>query len=159
MAELVHDTQNPLNCPICLNLLKDPVTTSCGHSFCIMCIKGSWDRDASMRQAYSCPTCRRTFNQRPDLRKNTVLAEIVNGMKQESPEARPGDVKCDVCNGRKLKADKSCLVCLASYCKTHIQPHYKSEAFKTHKLFVWGINTVDIKQSQLQPKWLKNRRN
>ncbi len=139
MAENVYDIQNPLNCPICLNLLKDPVTTTCGHSFCMKCIKGCWDQDHSLRRAYSCPTCRTTFNQRPALSRSTVLAEIVEGMKRELP-AGPGDVKCDVCKGRKVKAIKSCLVCLASYCQTHIQPHYESESFKKHKLVTASPN-------------------
>uniref|UniRef100_A0A671KSG0 Uncharacterized protein n=1 Tax=Sinocyclocheilus anshuiensis TaxID=1608454 RepID=A0A671KSG0_9TELE len=144
MAELVFDTQNPLNCAICLNLLKNPVTTTCGHSFCMDCIKGCWDQDASLRRAYSCPTCRTTFNQRPALSRSTVLAEIVEGMKREVP-AGPRDVKCDVCKGRKLKAIKSCLVCLASYCQTHIRPHYESEAFKKHKL----VNASSNLQQQI----------
>ncbi|XP_050982346.1 E3 ubiquitin/ISG15 ligase TRIM25-like isoform X2 [Labeo rohita] len=125
----------------------DPVTTSCGHNFCIMCIKRCWDEDASMRRAYSCPTCRTIFNQRPDLSRNTVLAEIVDGMKREVP-AGLGDVKCDVCKGRKLKAIKSCLFCMASYCQTHIQPHYESEAFKKHKL----VNTSSNLQQQICPQ-------
>ncbi|XP_051772723.1 tripartite motif-containing protein 29-like isoform X12 [Ctenopharyngodon idella] len=54
-------------------------------------------------------------------------------MKQEAP-AGPGDVKCDVCKGRKVKAIRSCLVSMASYCQTHVRPHYESEAFKKHKL-------------------------
>ncbi|XP_039527546.1 E3 ubiquitin/ISG15 ligase TRIM25-like [Pimephales promelas] len=132
MAESLFDAQNPLNCPVCLNLLKNPVTTSCGHSFCMDCIKRCWDQEVH-RGVYSCPTCRTTFNQRPALSRNTVLADILEGMKQKDP-ARPGDVTCDVCKGRKVKAIKSCLFCMASYCQTHIQPHYESEAFKKHKL-------------------------
>ncbi|XP_067241157.1 E3 ubiquitin/ISG15 ligase TRIM25-like [Chanodichthys erythropterus] len=132
MAESLFGTQSSLNCPICLNLLKNPVTTSCGHSFCMDCIKRCWDVGAN-RGVYSCPTCRMRFNKRPALGKTKVLADILEGMKQEAP-AGPGDVKCDVCKGRKLKAIRSCLVCMASYCRTHLRPHLESKAFKIHKL-------------------------
>ncbi|KAM6908911.1 LOW QUALITY PROTEIN: tripartite motif-containing protein 16-like [Xenentodon cancila] len=37
-------------------------------------------------------------------------------------------------SGRKMKAVKSCLVCLAFYCKKHLQPDYESTTFKKHKL-------------------------
>ncbi|XP_048059811.1 E3 ubiquitin/ISG15 ligase TRIM25-like isoform X2 [Megalobrama amblycephala] len=132
MAESLFGTQSPLNCPICLNLLKNPVTTSCGHSFCMDCIKRCWDVGAN-QGVYSCPTCRKRFNKRPALGKTKVLADILEGIKQEAP-AGPGDVKCDVCKGRKLKAIRSCLVCMASYCRTHLRPHLESKAFKIHKL-------------------------
>ncbi|XP_072532388.1 tripartite motif-containing protein 16-like isoform X1 [Salminus brasiliensis] len=129
------------SCPVCLDLLKDPVTTPCGHSFCKVCINDCWDQD-EQRGVYSCPQCRETFTPRPVLRRNNMLAEVVEKLKKTqlqaaSPAPRyagPGDVECDFCTGRKLKAIKSCLMCLASFCETHLKPHYEVPALKKHKL-------------------------
>ncbi|XP_062850526.1 E3 ubiquitin/ISG15 ligase TRIM25-like [Trichomycterus rosablanca] len=141
MAEAnISVSQDQFSCPICLELLKDPVTTHCGHSFCMVCINNCWDQEDD-KGTYSCPQCRETFTPRPAVRKNTILAEVVEKLKKElqAPHpaycsAGPEDVECDFCTGRKYKAVKSCLVCLASYCETHLQPHYESPTFKKHKL-------------------------
>ncbi|KAM9501705.1 E3 ubiquitin/ISG15 ligase TRIM25-like [Clarias gariepinus] len=130
-----------LSCSICLDLLKDPAALSCGHSFCMKCINDCWDQE-DQKGVYSCPQCRQTFTPRPAVSKNIALAEVVETLKktevQPTPPAQcsaePEDVECDFCTERKHKAIKSCLVCLASFCETHLQPHYKSPAFKKHKL-------------------------
>uniref|UniRef100_A0A4W6DP34 B30.2/SPRY domain-containing protein n=1 Tax=Lates calcarifer TaxID=8187 RepID=A0A4W6DP34_LATCA len=53
---------------------------------------------------------------------------------ETSLSAKPGEVSCDVCTGTKLKALKSCLVCLTSYCETHLEPHLTKSGLKRHQL-------------------------
>uniref|UniRef100_A0A673XJ89 Tripartite motif-containing protein 16-like n=1 Tax=Salmo trutta TaxID=8032 RepID=A0A673XJ89_SALTR len=139
----VLQDQDQFCCSVCLDLLKEPVTIPCGHNYCRICIEGCWDQDV-LKGVYSCPQCRQTFTPRPNLRKNNMLAEVVEKLKKTGLQAAPppalcyagpGDVVCDFCTGtRKQKALMSCLPCLASYCDTHLQSHYESPALKKHKL-------------------------
>ncbi|XP_065118198.2 E3 ubiquitin/ISG15 ligase TRIM25-like [Paramisgurnus dabryanus] len=142
MAEVnLSVSQDQFICSICLDLLKDPVTIPCGHSYCMSCITNCWNQDDQKRN-YSCPQCRQTFNTRPDLYKNVVFAQMVEMLKKTKLQtdrsalssAGPEDVKCDVCTERKHKAIKSCLVCLESYCQTHLEQHEAFRAGKRHKV-------------------------
>uniref|UniRef100_A0A672K6W7 Tripartite motif-containing protein 16-like n=1 Tax=Sinocyclocheilus grahami TaxID=75366 RepID=A0A672K6W7_SINGR len=124
-------------CPLCLDLLNDPVAIPCGHSYCKICITGCWDQEDQMR-VYSCPQCRQTFSPRPALATNTMLAEVVEKLKKTKLsadcDAGAGDVQCDVCTGRKYKAVRSCLVCLNSYCQNHLEQHESWFKGKRHNL-------------------------
>ncbi|XP_066544399.1 tripartite motif-containing protein 16 isoform X3 [Amia ocellicauda] len=140
-------TEEQFNCPVCLDLPKDPVTIPCGHSYCMECIKDYWGKDDHIG-IYSCPQCRRTFCPKPSLSRNTMLAEAVEQLKKggvtkvaaAGSSLSPGSagfsrvVPCDVCQENQLPSVKSCLVCMASYCEIHIKPHYQSAALKKHEL-------------------------
>ncbi|XP_067117375.1 tripartite motif-containing protein 16-like [Osmerus mordax] len=136
--------QDQFCCSVCLDLLKDPVTLACGHSYCSSCIEGCWDQD-EQKGVYSCPQCRQSFTLRPALKRNNIIADVVEKLKetrgaQAAPSeltspAGPGEVTCDLCTGpRKQRALKSCLMCMVSYCQTHLQPHYQVPGLKKHKL-------------------------
>ncbi|XP_030610756.1 E3 ubiquitin-protein ligase TRIM21-like [Archocentrus centrarchus] len=128
-------------CSICLDVFTDPVSTSCGHNFCKKCITLHWD----MNQSCQCPMCKKVFNIRPELHVNTFISEVVAQFRREAEQkassssseqqaAKPGEVPCDVCTRTKLKALKSCLVCLLSYCETHLEPHLTASRLKRHQL-------------------------
>uniref|UniRef100_A0A8C1ZMK1 Tripartite motif-containing protein 16-like n=1 Tax=Cyprinus carpio TaxID=7962 RepID=A0A8C1ZMK1_CYPCA len=142
MAEAsISVVQDQFSCSICLDLLKDPVTIPCGHSYCMNCIAEYWNQD-DQKRVYSCPQCRQTFSPRPALNKNVMLAEMVEKLKTTkvqtvfptSSHAGPGDVECDVCTGRKYKAVRSCLMCLNSYCQNHLKQHDRFFKNKKHNL-------------------------
>ncbi|XP_036374487.1 tripartite motif-containing protein 16-like protein isoform X11 [Megalops cyprinoides] len=87
-AASISVEQDQFSCSICLDLLKDPVAIPCGHSYCMDCIKGYWDQD-DHTVVCTCPQCRETFTPRPVLRRNTMLAEVVEKLKKTGLQAAP----------------------------------------------------------------------
>uniref|UniRef100_UPI0037E935C8 E3 ubiquitin-protein ligase TRIM21-like n=1 Tax=Semicossyphus pulcher TaxID=241346 RepID=UPI0037E935C8 len=134
-------TEDQFLCSICLDVFTDPVSTPCGHNFCKTCITQHWDVNVSCQ----CPNCKKVYNTRPELQVNTFISEVAAQFRQSAQQkassssseqqvSKPGEVPCDVCTGTKLKALKSCLVCLASYCETHLEPHLTMSGLKRHQL-------------------------
>ncbi|XP_078100946.1 LOW QUALITY PROTEIN: NACHT, LRR and PYD domains-containing protein 3-like [Sander vitreus] len=52
----VSEEEQPSCCALCQDVLKDPVSTSCGHWFCRQCITSYWDKSASSGDS-CCPLC------------------------------------------------------------------------------------------------------
>ena len=71
-------------CPICIQLLVDPVTTRCGHHFCAVC----WRRlQASARgELGCCPVCRKPLG--AGARPNLQLAASLSGCHPELYKTR-----------------------------------------------------------------------
>uniref|UniRef100_A0A3Q2D380 Tripartite motif-containing protein 16-like n=1 Tax=Cyprinodon variegatus TaxID=28743 RepID=A0A3Q2D380_CYPVA len=76
-AELDRES---FSCSICLDLLRDPVTILCGHSYCMKCIENFWDEEDE-KGVHSCPQCSQTFKPRPTLVKNIMLEALTEQMK------------------------------------------------------------------------------
>ncbi|XP_076145239.1 zinc-binding protein A33-like [Alosa pseudoharengus] len=129
MSSTTKLSEEQLLCSICLFVFTDPVSTPCGHNFCMGCINEYWDSI----QNYQCPMCKEKFCDRPYLRINTTFREVVEDFKNKKGLAKP-EVPCDICTGSRDKAVKSCLVCLVSYCAAHLEPHQRVPVLKKHTL-------------------------
>ncbi|KAI4886299.1 hypothetical protein NFI96_016725 [Prochilodus magdalenae] len=116
-------------CSICLDVFTDPVSTPCGHNFCMKCIGTCWC-DCEQCQ---CPFCKETFTKRPELKINTTLREVVDHFRKKCGPEKP-ELLCDACTGVKQKALKSCLDCGVTFCKSHLEPHNTVPKLKKHKL-------------------------
>ncbi|XP_050984799.1 uncharacterized protein si:ch211-281l24.3 isoform X42 [Labeo rohita] len=134
-------TEDHYRCSVCTEVLKDPVSIPCGHSYCKHCIESYWSKP-TYGESYACPQCRKSFSSPPVLNVNVALAKVIKELLQAgfSPAlpahcyAGPKDVPCDICTEMKLKAVKTCLTCTASYCETHIRQHYSVPALQRHNL-------------------------
>ncbi|XP_051732344.1 uncharacterized protein LOC127502925 isoform X3 [Ctenopharyngodon idella] len=155
MAEAILGDHDQYSCSICLDLLNDPVTIPCGHSYCMSCINECWNT-TDQKATYKCPQCRHTFKPKPPLNRNTILAEIMEKLRSTKLQvseaqslAGPGEIACDFCSGEVFKAVKSCLECRASYCETHLYPHYNVPALKKHKLVKATVMPICSKHDKL----------
>ncbi|TNN53133.1 E3 ubiquitin-protein ligase TRIM21 [Liparis tanakae] len=100
------------------------------------CITGYWASSVQIK----CPLCMKKFRRRPQLLVNTGFRDMVEHFKsiserdEEVIRVKPGEVPCDICLVPKLKAEKSCVVCFASYCQLHLEPHQRVAPLKKHQL-------------------------
>uniref|UniRef100_UPI0037E9473D E3 ubiquitin-protein ligase TRIM39-like n=1 Tax=Semicossyphus pulcher TaxID=241346 RepID=UPI0037E9473D len=123
-------------CSICLHEFTEPVSTPCGHNYCKACITEYW----ATTDLTQCPLCKKQFCNRPQLQVNTEFRDMVehfNKMRLRGKDdtlAKPGEVPCDICPGPKFKAQKTCLLCLASYCQVHLELHQGVTTRKKHQL-------------------------
>ncbi|XP_037378709.1 tripartite motif-containing protein 5-like isoform X1 [Talpa occidentalis] len=117
-SNILVSIQEEVTCPICLDLLKEPLSLDCGHSFCRACITANnKESAATQEEKSSCPVCRISYEP-GHLRPNRHLANIAEQLRgvKMNPE---GEQKKELCvrHGEKLllfcKQDGKviCLLC------------------------------------------------
>ncbi|KAF5890731.1 E3 ubiquitin-protein ligase TRIM39-like isoform X1, partial [Clarias magur] len=122
-------SEDQLQCSICLDVFTDPVSTPCGHNFCMICLKEFWNSSSHSQ----CPVCKKAFLKRPELRVNTFISGLAALFKKQLLP-KPKKVLCDSCTEGKLEALRSCLHCGVSLCNIHLNPHKTTAKLMRHKL-------------------------
>uniref|UniRef100_A0A9J7Y9N3 NACHT, LRR and PYD domains-containing protein 3-like n=2 Tax=Cyprinus carpio TaxID=7962 RepID=A0A9J7Y9N3_CYPCA len=67
MDDLIQDQSR---CGACEQVLRDPVSITCGHSFCRQCISFDWDQ--LRLENFDCPQCRQRSRTHSDLQMHRV---------------------------------------------------------------------------------------
>ncbi|XP_029456335.1 tripartite motif-containing protein 65 [Rhinatrema bivittatum] len=131
--EVLHeDMKEKLTCVICLELYKDPGTLDCGHSFCLPCLEGHWNiEEHAVNSAgdFTCPTCRKRYQERPRLRRSVALQNLVEDVQRAAAGSRISScqavgARC-ARHGRLLElyclTDQRCICCECTVreCRDH----------------------------------------
>ncbi|XP_019853147.1 PREDICTED: bifunctional apoptosis regulator-like [Amphimedon queenslandica] len=76
-------TKDVMSCGVCFQLLLDPVTLNCGHSFCLVCLAQLWN--VSRNSSLLCPMCRQPWAE-PGGRLPSVNVMLREVLEQTFPE-------------------------------------------------------------------------
>ncbi|KAM7329050.1 hypothetical protein ACRRTK_010663 [Alexandromys fortis] len=92
-----------VTCPICLDLMVEPVSADCGHSFCRACVTLNYESKKGKEGEGICPVCRDSYlfgNLRPNWHVANIV-ERLTAFKSSSGEEQ----KVNVCaqHGEKLQ--------------------------------------------------------
>ncbi|KAM0797199.1 PUA-like domain-containing protein [Usnea florida] len=85
LAHLKESTKTEMDCQVCYALMLDPLTTTCGHTFCRKCVARVLDHSTM------CPICRRDLPMPPGVRNvpgNKRLSNLLNGLCPDLVAAR-----------------------------------------------------------------------
>ncbi|XP_070281533.1 tripartite motif-containing protein 5-like isoform X1 [Myotis yumanensis] len=99
---ILMNIKEEVTCPICLELLTEPMSLDCGHTFCQACITANNRESMICQGESSCPVCRISY-QPENMRPNRHVANIVEALREVklSPQE---EQKRDLCvrHGEKL---------------------------------------------------------
>ena len=108
MAEKIALFESFLNCHVCSETFRDPVSLSCNHSFCSSCLKKFWEQAENK----NCPICKRKSS-KDHLLVNFALKELSDSFaerqKAGSSETEKEEKKVEVvCSKHQEEAKLFC---------------------------------------------------
>ncbi|XP_037118261.1 LON peptidase N-terminal domain and RING finger protein 1 isoform X1 [Syngnathus acus] len=120
-------TVSDFECPLCIRLFHEPVTTPCGHTFCKNCIERSLDHNLR------CPLCKQPLQEYLKNRKYNVTVVVLDIMECLFPSQlteRKQIHEAEMAELSNLTKDIPIFVCTVAYpgvpCPLHIfEPRYR----------------------------------
>ncbi|PQE16728.1 atp-dependent protease la domain-containing protein [Rutstroemia sp. NJR-2017a BBW] len=106
LAGLKNAVADDLKCQVCLALFTDPVTTTCGHTFCRNCLHQIMNRQVA------CPICRTLIGLASDRAPTDILINnLVLGLFPAEAAARAIEAADEV----KVRFEIPCFICTVSF--------------------------------------------
>ncbi|KAH1183215.1 hypothetical protein KIL84_004707 [Mauremys mutica] len=90
-SDLLKSLRDAVNCSVCRDIFKDPVTLHCGHNFCRSCITQRWE---GLKRNFPCPQCRKRFR-KGNIRPNPQLEEIAKQVSAPAVKGSEGEKLCE----------------------------------------------------------------
>ncbi|XP_044838845.1 uncharacterized protein LOC123345850 [Mauremys mutica] len=127
-SDLLKSLRDTVNCSVCQDIFKDPVTLDCGHNFCHSCIAQRWE---GLKRNFPCPQCRKRFrkgNIRPNPQLEAIAKQVRPNPQQEEIAKQVSAPAVKGSEGEKLceehKKPLSCTVSIItnSFVRTVIYP-------------------------------------
>ncbi|XP_042349018.1 LON peptidase N-terminal domain and RING finger protein 1 [Plectropomus leopardus] len=120
-------TVSDFECPLCIRLFFEPVTTPCGHTFCKNCIERSLDHNLR------CPLCKQPLQEYFKNRKynpTVLLQDIMTRLFPSQLAERKQIHEAEMAELSNLTKDIPIFVCTVAYpgvpCPLHIfEPRYR----------------------------------
>ncbi|KAM6050120.1 E3 ubiquitin-protein ligase TRIM65 [Theristicus caerulescens] len=158
--------EEKLVCSICLELFRVPVTLPCGHNFCKRCISDHWHKQeqapAGAEKGYTCPECRRAFEQHPELEKNVTLCGVVE-LARDGEARVSGTERCEVAHGElcpqhgrplELYCEEErrciCCVCTVRQCRQHRRVLFEEERSKKQALLKESLEKAQEESERIE---------
>ncbi|CAO2636276.1 E3 ubiquitin-protein ligase TRIM31 [Lemmus lemmus] len=92
-----------VTCPICMEILQNPVTIDCGHNFCLQCI----DQVGKTTEILQCPLCKLPVNKNT-FRPNKLLASLAEKIQVMDPAEFQPEEEEPRCQKHKEKIHYFC---------------------------------------------------
>jgi len=150
VQQLFKNLKKEAECPLCLEIVKNPKTLPCLHSFCLVCLdKLTGFARRQLQTTIKCPVCQTsfqipegdTFNNLPTSFHLNRLVDVL-ALRDGSTQAQ----KCSSCDENHT-ATCYCFVCQNFLCTACFDAHQRLKATRGHRnVLIDKLQAQDVEE-------------